>query len=114
MCRFKAAKAKSTGFPPAMVVKLWETYGFPLDLTELMLTESGLSTDRAKVEELILSLGTRFTVVIVTHNMQQAMRVSDLTALFYLGSLIEYRPTMSLFDTPRERLTQEYVTGRFG
>ena len=68
----------------------------------------------AKVEELILSLGTRFTVVIVTHNMQQAMRVSDLTALFYLGSLIEYRPTMSLFDTPRERLTQEYVTGRFG
>jgi phosphate transport system ATP-binding protein len=68
----------------------------------------------AKVEELIVNLGSRFTVVIVTHNMQQAMRVSDLTALFYLGSLVEYRPTMALFEEPRERLTQEYVTGRFG
>jgi phosphate transport system ATP-binding protein len=68
----------------------------------------------AKVEELILTLRETFTVVIVTHNMQQALRVSDLTALFYLGSLIEYRPTLALFETPRETLTQEYVTGRFG
>ena len=68
----------------------------------------------AKVEELILTLRERFTVIIVTHNMQQALRVSDQTALFYLGSLIEYRPTLALFETPREKLTQEYVTGRFG
>jgi len=68
----------------------------------------------AKVEELILTLRERFTVIIVTHNMQQALRVSDQTALFYLGSLIEYRPTLALFETPREKLAQEYVTGRFG
>jgi phosphate transport system ATP-binding protein len=68
----------------------------------------------AKVEELIIDLRQRFTVVIVTHNMQQALRVADFTALFYLGRLVEYRATLPLFETPRETLTSQYVTGRIG
>ena len=67
-----------------------------------------------RIEELILQLRERFTVVIVTHNMQQALRTADFTALFYLGRLIEYRPTIDLFEVPKERITQQYVTGRFG
>ena len=68
----------------------------------------------AKIEELILQLRQRYTVIIVTHNMQQALRTADFTALFYLGRLIEYRPTLELFEVPREKITQQYVTGRFG
>jgi phosphate transport system ATP-binding protein len=68
----------------------------------------------AKIEELISQLREAFTIVIVTHNMQQALRVADFTALFYLGQLIEYRPTLPLFEVPREKITQQYVTGRFG
>lgn len=68
----------------------------------------------ARIEELITQLQKSYTIVIVTHNMQQALRVADYTALFYLGQLIEYRPTLPLFETPKEMLTQQYVTGRFG
>ncbi len=68
----------------------------------------------AKIEELISQLRERYTIVIVTHNMQQALRVADYTALFYLGKLIEYRPTLPLFEVPREKITQQYITGRFG
>lgn len=68
----------------------------------------------AHIEELITQLQSLYTIVIVTHNMQQALRVADYTALFYLGQLIEYRSTMPLFETPKEVLTQQYVTGRFG
>ncbi len=67
-----------------------------------------------KIEELIYSLREEFTVVIVTHNMQQAARVSDYTALFYLGRLIEYGPTTAIFSKPHLAETESYVTGRFG
>ncbi|GAB4139365.1 phosphate ABC transporter ATP-binding protein PstB [Thermopirellula anaerolimosa] len=67
-----------------------------------------------KIEELIHSLRGEFTVVIVTHNMQQAARVSDYTALFYLGRLIEYGPTTAIFSNPHLAETESYITGRFG
>ncbi len=66
------------------------------------------------IEELILELKETYTVVIVTHNMQQAARVSDNTAFLYLGELIEYNPTNRFFTNPEEELTENYITGRFG
>jgi phosphate transport system ATP-binding protein len=68
----------------------------------------------AKIEELIHELKTQYTIVIVTHNMQQAGRVSDYTAFFYLGKLIEFGPTTKIFTNPTERQTEDYITGRFG
>jgi phosphate transport system ATP-binding protein len=67
-----------------------------------------------KIEELIYELKQDYTVVIVTHNMQQAARVSDYTAFLYMGELIEYGPTDRLFTNPREERTEAYITGRFG
>jgi phosphate transport system ATP-binding protein len=68
----------------------------------------------AKIEELIHELKVTFTIVIVTHNMQQAARVSDYTAFFYLGELIEFGETAKLFTNPEKRQTEDYITGRFG
>jgi phosphate transport system ATP-binding protein len=68
----------------------------------------------AKIEELILELKKEFTIVIVTHNMQQAARISDYTAFFYLGELIEYDRTGRVFTNPARKQTEDYVTGRFG
>jgi phosphate transport system ATP-binding protein len=68
----------------------------------------------AKLEELILQLKENYTIVIVTHNMQQASRISDRTAFFYLGELVEYGKTKNLFTHPKEERTQNYITGRFG
>jgi phosphate transport system ATP-binding protein len=68
----------------------------------------------AKIEELIVSLKKDYTVVIVTHNMQQAARVSDYTAFFYLGELIEFDQTTNVFENPKSELTEKYITGRFG
>lgn len=68
----------------------------------------------AKIEELIASLKESYTIVIVTHNMQQAARVSDFTAFLYLGQLIEYGETTSVFENPKEELTERYLTGKFG
>ena len=68
----------------------------------------------AKVEELMADLKRNFTIVIVTHSMQQATRVADQTAFFYLGKLIEFAPTRELFTNPREKQTEAYITGRFG
>jgi phosphate transport system ATP-binding protein len=68
----------------------------------------------AKIEELIHELKDTFTIVIVTHNMQQAARVSDYTAFFYLGELVEYGETGKLFTNPDKRQTEDYITGRFG
>ena len=68
----------------------------------------------ARIEELIDELRSRYTIVIVTHNMQQAARVSQRTAFFHLGELVEYDDTGTLFTTPREQRTQDYITGRFG
>lgn len=68
----------------------------------------------AKIEELISELKTKYTIVTVTHNMQQAGRISDFTAFFYLGRLIELGPTTNIFTNPKERQTEDYITGRFG
>ena len=67
-----------------------------------------------KVEELIYELKANYTIVIVTHNMQQAARVSDYTAYMYLGELIEFNDTSTLFTNPREKMTEDYITGRYG
>ena len=67
-----------------------------------------------KIEELIWELKANYTIVIVTHNMQQAARVSDRTAFFMLGKLVEYAETNTIFMNPREKMTEDYVTGRFG
>jgi|SRR5688572_25052415 len=67
-----------------------------------------------RIEELVYQLKTNYTIVIVTHNMQQAARVSDMTAFFWLGKLVEYGPTERIFTNPTEKLTEDYVTGRFG
>jgi phosphate transport system ATP-binding protein len=68
----------------------------------------------AKIEDLILELKREFTIVIVTHNMQQAARISDSTAFFYLGQLVEFGPTGKIFTNPAKKQTEDYVTGRFG
>ena len=68
----------------------------------------------AKVEELIHQLKEKYTIIIVTHNMQQASRISDFTAFFYMGDLIEYDKTDTIFTKPKNERTQNYITGRFG
>ena len=67
-----------------------------------------------KIEDLMYDLKQKYTVIIVTHNMQQAVRISDKTAFFLLGEIIEYGSTLELFDNPRNKKTEDYVTGRFG
>ena len=67
-----------------------------------------------KIEDLVLELREKFTVVIVTHNMQQASRISDYTAFFYKGRIVEYDRTGKIFTNPSEKKTEEYITGRFG
>ncbi len=68
----------------------------------------------SKIEELVTSLKEKYTIIIVTHNMQQAVRISDQTAFFLLGELIEYGNTEEMFSKPREKRTEAYITGRFG
>jgi phosphate transport system ATP-binding protein len=67
-----------------------------------------------KIEELIYQLKEKYTLVIVTHNLQQAARVSDKTAFFWLGRLVEFAPTAEMFTAPKDKLTEDYITGRFG
>ena len=67
-----------------------------------------------KIEELIYELKEKYTIVIVTHNMQQAARVSDKTAFFWLGRLVEFGPTAEMFTAPKDKQTEDYITGRFG
>lgn len=67
-----------------------------------------------RIEELILELKELYTIVIVTHSLQQAARVSDMTAFFHLGDLVEVNPTEQMFTRPQQRLTEDYITGRFG
>ena len=67
-----------------------------------------------KIEDLALELKENYTIVIVTHNMQQAARISDKTAFFLLGDLIEYKKTTEIFANPQNKKTEDYITGRFG
>src|SRR5439155_6063794 len=71
-------------------------------------------TATARIEELVLQLKSHYTIVIVTHNMQQAARISDRTAFMLSGTLVEYDATPQLFTSPRQKLTEDYITGRFG
>ncbi len=83
----------------------------------LLLDEPASALDpisTAKIEETLLQLQKRYTIVIVTHNLQQAARVADMTAFFMLGELVEFSDTTTMFTTPGQRLTEEYITGRFG
>ena len=73
-----------------------------------------IDTLQREIEELIDELKEDYTIVIVTHNMQQAARVSDFTAFMYLGELIEFDSTSKMFTSPSDRRTQDYITGRFG
>jgi phosphate transport system ATP-binding protein len=68
----------------------------------------------AKIEESIMLLKQDYTIIIVTHNMQQAARVSDFTAFMYLGELVEFGDTTSVFENPKSELTEKYLTGKFG
>jgi phosphate transport system ATP-binding protein len=68
----------------------------------------------AKIEELVVKLKKEVTIIIVTHNMQQAARVSDMTGFLYMGELIEYGTTEKIFTTPDKKQTDDYITGRFG
>jgi phosphate transport system ATP-binding protein len=68
----------------------------------------------AKVEESIVTLKRDFTVIIVTHNLQQAARISDYTAFMYLGQLVEFGETTTIFENPKSELTEKYITGKFG
>ena len=67
-----------------------------------------------KIEDLMEELKKNYTIVIVTHNMQQALRVSDYTAFFLVGEMVEYATTKSLFSYPQDKRTEDYITGRFG
>jgi len=71
-------------------------------------------TSTRKIEELIIELKEKYTIIIVTHNMQQAARIADYTAFFMLGDLIEYDSTDKIFTNPSKKITEEYITGRFG
>ena len=68
----------------------------------------------SKIEDLAIELKKKYTIIIVTHNMQQALRISDKTAFFLLGELIEYDNTETMFSTPKNKKTEDYITGRFG
>jgi phosphate transport system ATP-binding protein len=68
----------------------------------------------SKIEQLLMELKKEFTIIIVTHNMQQAARISDYTAFMYLGKIIEFAPTEEFFETPKHELTEKYITGKFG
>ena len=68
----------------------------------------------SKIEELVMELKNKYTIIIVTHNMQQAVRISDNTAFFLLGDLIEYGNTEKMFEQPKDKRTEDYITGRFG
>ena len=71
-----------------------------------------ISTSR--IEDLAMELKEKYTIVIVTHNMQQAVRISDQTAFFLLGDLVEYGETEAMFSQPKDKRTEDYITGRFG
>ena len=68
----------------------------------------------SKIEDLVVELKSKYTIIMVTHNMQQATRVSDKTAFFLLGEMIEYGNTEQLFSLPKDKRTEDYITGRFG
>ena len=110
-------KASATGISGGQQQRLCIARALANDPEVLLLDEPASALDPTatqKVEELVYELKRELTIVIVTHNLQQAARISDRTAFFYLGRLVEMGETQRLFTSPREQRTEAYITGRFG
>jgi phosphate transport system ATP-binding protein len=110
-------KGSGLGLSGGQQQRLCIARGVALRPEVLLLDEPTSALDpisTAKVEELVSQLKADFTIVIVTHNMQQASRISDNTAFMYLGELVEYGPTSQIFQAPKNKRTEDYITGRYG
>jgi phosphate transport system ATP-binding protein len=110
-------KAAATSLSGGQQQRLCIARALAVEPEVLLMDEPASALDpiaTAKIEELMHELKERYTIVIVTHNMQQAARVSDATAFFYLGELVETGATEQIFTNPREQRTEDYVTGKFG
>ena len=104
---------KATGTDGKEACELYEKYQPDV----LLMDEPTSALDpisTSKIEELASELKSQYTIVMVTHNMQQAVRISDYTAFFLLGDLIEYGETQKIFEQPKDKRTEDYITGRFG
>lgn len=110
-------KASALGLSGGQQQRLCIARALATKPTVLLMDEPASALDpiaTAKIEDLINELKTSYTIVIVTHNMQQAARVSDKTAFFYMGSLVEFDATATIFTNPSQKQTEDYITGRFG
>jgi phosphate transport system ATP-binding protein len=110
-------EAQATGLSGGQQQRLCIARALANDPEVLLMDEPCSALDpiaTQRVEELIVELKAKYTIVIVTHNMQQAARVSDVTGFFYQGELVEFGPTDRIFTTPTQEKTEAYITGRFG
>ena len=110
-------KKNALGLSGGQQQRLCIARALAVELRVLLMDEPTSALDpisTSKIEELAMELKKRYTIVIVTHNMQQALRISDRTAFFLLGELIEYDDTEKMFSTPSQKKTEDYITGRFG
>ena len=110
-------KKNALGLSGGQQQRLCIARALAVEPTVLLMAEPTSALDpisTAKIEELAAELKQKYTIVIVTHNMQQALRISDRTAFFLLGELVEYGDTETMFSTPAEKRTEDYITGRFG
>ena len=110
-------KSSALGLSGGQQQRLCIARALAVQPTVLLMDEPTSALDpisTSKIEDLVLELKQDYTIIMVTHNMQQAVRVSDDTAFFLLGDLVEFAPTSELFSQPRDKRTEEYITGRFG
>lgn len=110
-------KSKATALSGGQQQRLCIARTLAMDPEVILLDEPTSALDpiaTAKIEELLLELKDKYTIIIVTHNMQQAARISDYTAFFLLGEVIEFDETKKLFKNPKNKKTEDYITGRFG
>ena len=110
-------KKNALGLPGGQQQRLCIARALAVEPQVLLMDEPTSALDpisTSKIEELAIELKKQYTIVIVTHNMQQALRISDRTAFFLLGELIEYDDTERIFSTPSQKKTEDYITGRFG
>ena len=110
-------KKNALGLSGGQQQRLCIARALAVEPTVLLMDEPTSALDpisTSKIEELAMTLRDKLTIVIVTHNMQQAVRIADRTAFFLLGEVIEYNDTATMFSTPSDRRTEEYITGRFG
>lgn len=110
-------KKSAMGLSGGQQQRLCIARALAVEPTVLLMDEPTSALDpisTSRIEELAVELKQHYTIVIVTHNMQQALRISDRTAFFLLGELVEYGDTETMFSTPSEKRTEDYITGRFG